>query len=405
MTGRAEGTPPTSIPPADTPSPGTSMFTRSYVFAVLASHLYFLTYHASIAEVPRALADRPPWVIGVVVGAMGFSGMLVRPLVGVWLDGGNRIRMAKIGAIGTTIAFVGYALDLGPWPMLVFRLLHGLTMGMFTTALLAVVGSAVPAVRRGAGIGLYQTAGAVAQLYAAPVAIALMDTAGASPTFLLTAGVAFVALVTGSMVHDTYPPAVQTSVTPWRQRAWVSRTAFVPALVFLSVTAPWGAVTAFLLEFADERALANPGLFYTVVAVSQVGSRASVGWLADRLRPSMTVIPALFAASAGLLLLSMAHGQGVLLLSGLLYGLGLASTQTSIVALVIGRTAPAALGSAMATYSVAWDVGLVVGGTIFGFVVDATSPATTFAILSLMPLAGAALFLLKVARGHEVPVS
>ena len=390
---------------ADSPSSSTSMFTRSYVLAVVASHLYFLTYHASIAEVPRALSGQPAWIIGVVVGAMGLAGMIVRPVVGVWLDGGNRIRMAKMGAIGSTIAFVGYALDLGPWPMLVFRLLHGLTMAMFTTSLLAVVGAAVPAVRRGAGVGLYQTAGAVGQLYAAPLAIGLMNVLGASPTFLLTAGVVAAALVGVWTVRDTYPPVVRTTVTPWRERAWVSRSAFLPALVFLSVTAPWGAVTAFLLEFADERSLANPGLFYTVVAVSQVGSRASVGWLADRLKPSLTVVPALFAASIGLLLLSVTHSQSLLPISGLLYGLGLASTQTSIVALVIGRTPSAGLGSAMATYSVAWDVGLVVGGTIFGFVVNATSPATTFAILAVLPLLGAALFLLRVARGHEVAVT
>lgn len=199
------------------------MFTRSYVLAVIASHSYFLTYHMSIAEVPRALSHQPPWIIGVVVGAMGIAGMIVRPLVGVWLDGGNRIRMAKFGAIGTTIAFVGYALDLGPWPMLVFRLLHGLTMGMFTTALLAVVGASVPPARRGAGIGMYQTSGAVAQLYAAPVAIWLMDASGARPTFLLMAGAAVIALLAASAVRDTHPPAVQRTVTPWRSRAWVSR--------------------------------------------------------------------------------------------------------------------------------------------------------------------------------------
>lgn len=388
----------------DRSSSNNSMFTRSYVFAVIASHLYFLTYHASIAEVPRALADQPPWIIGIVVGAMGVSGMIVRPLVGVWLDGGNRVRMAKIGAIGTTVAFIGYALDLGPWPMTVFRLLHGLTMAMFTTALLAVVGASVPAARRGAGVGLFQTSGAVAQLYAAPVAIALMDAAGVSTTFLLTAGAAFVALVMASLVRDSHPPAVRTTHVPWRRRAWVSRAALLPAIVFLSVTTPWGAVTAFLLEFADERSLANPGLYYTVVAVSQVVSRASVGWLADRMKPSMTVVPALVAASAGLFLLSVTHTQGMLLAAGLLYGLGLASTQTSLVALVIGRTTSAGLGSAMATYSVAWDVGAVLGGTVFGFVVDATSPATTFAILSVLPMGGAALFLLRVARGHEVPL-
>lgn len=380
------------------------MFTRSYVFAVFATHLYFLTYHASIAEVPAAVSDQPPWVIGIVVGAMGMAGMLVRPLVGVWLDGGNRVRLAQIGAIGTTIAFAGYALDLGPWPMTGFRLLHGLTMAMFTTALLSIVGASVPPARRGAGVGLYQTSGAVAQLYAAPVAIALMAAAGVSVTFLLTAAAAFVALVMASIVRDAHPPAARAYV-PWRERAWVSRTAFLPGLVFLSVTTPWGAVTAFLIEFAEARDLLNPGIFYTAVAVSQVVSRVSVGWLADRMRPSLTVVPALLAAAGALLLLASTRSESTLIVAGLLFGLGLASTQTSIVALVIARTAPAALGSAMATYSMAWDVGAVLGGTIFGFVVDATSPATTFAIVSVLPIAGAALFLVRVAREESRPAA
>ena len=388
----------TSAPADATRETKPSLWTRSYILAVIASHLYFFTYHASIVEVPASLTDQPPWIIGLVVGAMGMAGMIFRPLVGVWLDGGNRVRMAKLGAIGTTIAFVGYALDLGPWAMLAFRLLHGMTMAMFTTALLAVVGASVPPASRGAGLGLYQTAGAVGQLYAAPIAIAVAVVAGMNITFLLTAGVVFVSLVTASMVRDTHAPAVVTTPLPWRQRAWVSKTAFLPALVFLCVTAPWGAVTTFLIEFADERALTNVGLFYTMVAATQVLSRASVGWLADRLAPALTVIPALLAATASLLLLSVTHSETMLLVAGLLFGLGLASTQTSMVALVVSRTAPAGLGSAMATYTIAWDAGLVLGGTLFGFVVNATSPATTFAIISLMPIAGAALFLLRVAR-------
>ncbi len=388
----------TSAPADTTRETKPSLWTRSYILAVIASHLYFFTYHASIVEVPASLTDQPPWIIGLVVGAMGMAGMIFRPLVGVWLDGGNRVRLARLGAIGTTIAFIGYGLDLGPWAMLAFRLLHGMTMAMFTTALLAVVGASVPPASRGAGIGLYQTAGAVGQLYAAPIAIAVAVVAGMNITFLLTAGVVFVSLVTASMVRDTHAPAVVTTPLPWRQRAWVSKTAFLPALVFLCVTAPWGAVTTFLIEFADERALTNVGLFYTMVAATQVLSRASVGWLADRLTPALTVIPALMAATTSLLLLSVTRTETMLLVAGLLFGLGLASTQTSMVALVVSRTAPAGLGSAMATYTIAWDVGLVLGGTLFGFVVNATSPATTFAIISLMPIAGAALFLLRVAR-------
>ena len=115
----------------------------------------------------------------------------------------------------------------------------------------------------------------------------------------------------------------------------------------------------------------------------------------------MTIVPALIFGAIGLVLLSSVHSQTTLMVSGLLYGLGLASTQTSIVALVVGRVTPRGLGAAMATYTMAWDVGLVLGGVIFGFVVDATSPATAFAMMSVLPLLGAALFITRVAREPE----
>ena len=381
------------------------LFTRSFVLAVLSAHCFFISYNMAIAEVPRSLAGEPPWVVGIVVGAMGIAGTLARPLVGVWLEAGNRVKFVRLGAIGVVLAFGGYALDLGPWPMLVFRLVHGFCTGMYTTSLLSVVGGAVPADRRGTGIGLYQTSGAVAQLYSAPLAIWLIMVTDVRTAFIVSAVACVGALVCGGLVRDLHAPSVVRHVGPWWARTWVSRTALLPALVFLSVTAPYGAVQAFLLQFADERGLANPGLFYTVVAVSQVVARGSAGALVDRIRPVFTIVPALIFGAIGLLLLSMSHSQGMLMVSGLLYGLGLASTQTSIVALVVGRVTPRGLGAAMATYTMAWDAGLVLGGVMFGFVVDATSPATAFAIMSAMPLAGAALFVLRVAREPSAPVA
>ena len=72
------------------PSTPAPLFTRSFILAVISAHCFFITYNMAIAEVPRSLSGEAPWVVGIVVGAMGVAGTLARPLVGVWLESGNR---------------------------------------------------------------------------------------------------------------------------------------------------------------------------------------------------------------------------------------------------------------------------------------------------------------------------
>ena len=375
----------------------TKLFSRPYWLAILAVHVYFVSYYMSLVAIPKTLEDEPDWVVGLVVGTLGVAGMCTRPLVGVWVDAGNRQRWLRIGALATVIAFAGYALDLGAWWTMPFRALHGIAMGLFTTALLAIVTGLLPEHRRGLGIGLYQSSNTVAALYGAALGIWLIAHGSFAIAFVTAAAAAVLALASGALVGDPAPPAAQHEArVPLRARRWVSHTALLPAAVFLTVTAPFGAVTTFLPLFADERGLGNVGLFYTALAVTQLMARSSSGWISDRLGRARVIVPALGVAAVGLAVLAGAHSQTALLAAAALYGLGIAGTQTSIVALIVDRTEREALGSAMATYTMAWDVGAVIGSVILGAVAGATSYGTVFALCTVAPLLGVALFVGRV---------
>ncbi|MDP6607119.1 MAG: hypothetical protein QF664_12805, partial [Dehalococcoidia bacterium] len=56
----------------------------------------------------------------------------------------------------------------------------------------------------------------------------------------------------------------------------------------------------------------------------------------------------------------------------------------------------------MATYTMAWDVGAVLGGVLLGVVIDATSYSTGFVICAAMPVAAIAFY---IARVHEAGAS
>ncbi|MDA0366215.1 MAG: MFS transporter [Chloroflexi bacterium] len=385
--------------------PPTRLFTRPFWLAIFAVHAYFVSYYMSLVQIPKVLENEPDWLVGLVVGMLGIAGMLTRPLVGVWVDAGNRQRWLRIGAVATVIAFAGYALDLGPWWALPLRALHGIAMGLFTTALLAIVTGLLPADRRGLGVGVYQTSNTVAGLYGAALAIWLIADASFTVAFAIAAVAAALALLFGVLVGDPDPPEAGPAAprVPMRARRWISTTALLPATVFLTVTAPFGAVTTFLPLFADERSLGNVGFFYTALALAQLTARSSSGWLSDRLGRPRVVVPALAIALIALVVLATAQRQSTLLVAAALYGLGIAGTQTSIVALIVDRTPRVALGSAMATYTMAWDVGTVIGAVALGAVAGATSYGTVFALCALFPALGIALFLLRV-RDRALPV-
>jgi MFS family permease len=378
-------------------SPQPSLRSLEFGLATLAIHFYFVGYSITIVNVPTSLSSEADWVVGIVVGALGFAGMLTRPLVGVWVDSSARERWLKIGGVATIVAFVGYGLSLDPWVMLGFRLLHGIAMGMFTTSLLAMVASHIPARQRGLGIGMYQSGNAMATLYGSVLGVRVATEFSHEAAFFVGAAATALALMSGLRVHDLEPPESQKGVA-WRERDWISRTAITPTIVFLMVTTAVGAVGAFMPLFAEERTLGNAGLYYTVWGTALLGARFLAGALGDRFGRTVVVLPSLAAQAISLLLLSQAETQLAMLISAAIGGVALAGVQVSVMSLIVDRTEPARRGAAMATYTIAWDVGAVVGGGLLGFVVEATSYSSGFSLIAMLPLLGMVIYVTRVAR-------
>jgi MFS family permease len=164
------------------------------------------------------------------------------------------------------------------------------------------------------------------------------------------------------------------------------------------MTTTVGAINAFMPLFAEERTLGNAGLYYTVWGTALLGARFLAGAVGDRYGRTVVVIPSLAAQALSLLLLANSETQLVMLISAAIGGMALGGVQVSVMSLIVDRTAPARRGAAMATYTIAWDVGAVVGGGLLGFVVDATSYSSGFTLVALLPLLGMVIYVTRVAR-------
>jgi MFS family permease len=268
---------------------------------------------------------------------------------------------------------------------------HGIAMGLFTTAQLAIVSGMLTERRRGFGMGLYQSANAISQMYGAPLMVALALGVSFSAGFGVAAVFSAAALATAVFISDA--EGTRLAAAPARARVWITKPAVIPACVFLSMTTTVGAVQAFLPLFALERNLGNVGLFYTVWGLALLISRALSGALSDRLGRTQVMLPALVLGAVSLIVITGARSQTTLLVAAVIYGLSFAAVQVTALALIIDRTPPEGRGGGAATYTMAWDVGAVLGGILLGLVIEVTNYAMGFFICALLPVLGIALYL------------
>ena len=104
---------------------------------------------------------------------------------------------------------------------------------------------------------------------------------------------------------------------------------------------------------------------------------------------------------AGLLTLAAAHSIPVLLAAGGLYGMGFGTTQPSLQAIVIHRVVPARRGAAMATFLIAYDLGLAIGSVVAGFLAGILTLGGVFGFSAALAVVAIVLLLLHMRR--EVP--
>jgi MFS family permease len=87
-------------------------------------------------------------------------------------------------------------------------------------------------------------------------------------------------------------------------------------------------------------------------------------------------------------------GAGVL-------GLGLGSVQPTLMALTADRAPPEERGKAMGTFYTAWELGIMMGSTGAGLLLEVTDFALMLLASSLIPSAGA-LLAFRARSGHPV---
>ena len=386
--------------------------TRPFLVLWCSTLLFYLGFQLLLPVVPlyaAALGAREAHV-GFIMGSFALAAMVPRPIAGDLADRIGRRPLVLLGTAIFMLAPVGYAL-VGAIPgLLVVRLFHGAGMGFGPTAATVIATDLTPLAQRGAAMGLYGLASAVALAVGPYAGGEFVRRLGFGSTFLVATAIEAVALALAWTLPETRPAAglARASLAPpdgapggalarfWRR--WFSTAAVYPSALVLSLYVSYGGLAALLPLFAERRQLGNPGLFYTVYALVSLAVRSPAGWLSDRLGRRAVVAPALGISAAGLAVLALAASQRAFLGAAALYGVGFGAAQPVLLAMTADRAAPGERGRAMGTLYTAWELGISGGSMLLGLCATTLGYAATWGTAAAIAGLGALAALWPTGR-------
>lgn len=390
------------------------VFTRDFVLVCFATLLLTSAQSLVLTAIPLYLVQIgfTPGFVGAFIAGFAMCALVARLPVGVGVDRLGSRAFGLAGAALLSVACVLYAMGplvswrvpfaLGiPVWLPIAGIAHSVGFSTHGTSASGFVAYAAPMARRGEAVGYYGVLMNVAKGIAAGVSLLIVAARGFAFLLVLAAVLAALASILWFVLGDNQRTTRGTGSMSGRFR--IDRKVLIPASVAALLSAGAGVALAFVPLAGVERGVANPGIYFTAVALTSIAFRVVAGRVADSYGRSASIVPGMLLVSAGLMLIARASSTPMLALAGIVYGLGLASADPALQALAIDVAQPKHRGSAMATYYAMVDLGVSAGSVVSGQLAGLVGYGGAFAAASCAPLVGLGGFLGYVRLGRLRP--
>lgn len=379
------------------------IFTVTFIFACLSTFACFSGFYLLVTTLPVYVKHLggSDGEVGLTVGLFSASAVLFRLPFGRAADRHGRRAYIVAGTLGLVACSALYHFTHSVAALISLRLLHGAAWAAYGTAVNALVADIVPRERRGEALGYYGMFANLAMAVGPALGFAVITTWGFFELFLATAAISLVGLLLALPIREAPPvtsPSFIGSSADALTRPLIERSALFSTFVLTLAAMSYAAIGSFLPIYATGRGLANPGWFFTANAVTLVAARGLTGKLSDRYGRAAVIAPGLVLAALGLGLLSVATSMVSFLLIAVVYGLGFAAMQPTLMALIVDRVPAGRRGTAMGMFAIAMDLGIATGSLVWGFVAQLVGYEVMYVAAGALTLVAFLVFVVGVRR-------
>lgn len=375
-----------------------------YTFTVFASLFQLLP----IAPYRVLALGGSTAIAGLFHGFLTFSSALSGPITGVMSDRlGHRPMLITVSVVLAAFT-LSYAFITDFHVLLALVIVHGCVWSALLAASGAYMTATIPASRRAEGLSYWGLATVLA-IGAAPAIGFWVYHFG---WFALCLEIAALNLVMAAIAWslpddraeadaqgpepdagDALPMTVRNFV-----RSHVEWRVFWLAITTALIAFGYGAITSFSALFADDLGVAPRSLFLSVMAITIVLGRLSVGRTLDAIGPRRVLIPCLIVPAVGLLLLGFAEGRLTIVLAALVFGAGFGLMHPAFTSYVIGHVPARRRGAAFGAMLAAFDTGIGLGASLLGVVIQAYGFRVAFVTAALFAAMSVPYFLFTERR-------
>lgn len=373
------------------------LLTASFVKICLVNLFVFVNFHALLPTFPFFVTylGGDAVTIGVATALFSIASIVSRPFVGWLIDTRGRCVILMIGLVGMALAPMGYFVSAGIAMAVVLRTAHGVFHAASSNASATWVTDIIPARRMGEGLGIYGLSMAVSTAVAPALGLAVMNVWGFKPLFGLASAVALVAIALGATIRRDY----KLSAEPLRLKHLFEPMAVPAAVTQFFYMMAYGVVEVYVAIYAVSHGLLSGGVYFICIAVATVATRFALGRAIDKYGEAYMVYTGNGAIIAGLLLLVYCHNAPCYLLSAALMGYSFGALQPSLQTMAMHAVAPERRGAAGATFFVAFDFGIALGGFVAGVLVKAVGFDAMF-LLMIVPCLLSWAYYYRYGRRH-----
>lgn len=341
---------------------------------------------------------------GLVVGIFVIGILLGRLVIGQLVDAIGQKRTMIIGmATFAAITCLYFLID-SILALVAVRFLHGLALGVASTAAGTAVAHIIPRSRKAEGIGYYSLSTTLASAIGPFLGVWMHQHADFDWILAVCLGVALCGLLASLCLQVSGNTAAQKDFKSleFSLGRLLEPKAVPIALVTLLFSLCYASVLAFINSYAIELNLVTAASFFFIVySVAVLCSRPLTGRLLDRKGSPVVVYPCCLILAAALALLANVRGGGMLLAAGALVGFGFGNLQSAMQTIAIKVVEPQRMGLATSTFYIALDAGLGFGPYLLGLLISQIGYRNLYWVMAALAIVSMGAF--HLLHGRHVP--
>ncbi len=348
-------------------NPNNKLWTRTFITVAAANFLLFFSFYQLLPILPLYIIEKfqtDNATAGFIISLYTIGALACRPFAGFLVDTFSRKPLYFWTFFAFTLCFFGYK-TVGLLPILaVIRFAHGLFFGISSTASNTVAIDALPASRRGEGIGYFGISVNLAFATGPMTGMFLYEALGDTIVFATSTILCIIGLVLVQTLK-VKPREKKTRAPLSLDRFFLTRA--VPQFAnFIFVGFAYGPVTNYIAIYANELGIGGSGWFYALIATGLILNRIMTGRLIDRGYLIHLVGTGMTLNVIAYFILAFSHTSITFFLSAFLIGTSLGLIFPGYQTMCVNLARHDQRGTANSTYLSGWDIGIGAGILVGG---------------------------------------